>query len=397
MRKTILLLTVITICFFSLSCETGNSVDQGKPTLTVSENPIAIALNYGKSITVTGGTSSYRVKSISDSNIVSINFFPSYISNVKFSQTVNFFGKKLGTTKVVIQDSAKTAEVEIIVTVSVMASSPSAITVKTQRTKYASIIGGVYPYKISQPANSAIATVTLNGSSVMAEGVFQGSTSVTISDNSNPPNVLTIPITVTVPPLFTTAGKISFNYTNGTFETEGIYGASNTEDLPNNDAGAGGFVTKFSSSGNYGSIVGYKKKSATQVDFVLITFIKNEFAPSTISLDTGFSVIPGPRDYGAIMFGFDLVPYGRSNTAYSTFSGDMTFSSLSEQKAEGSFQGKAGLISNETGRLIPGHDVTISQGLFSVPLIAEDAEIGIPRDKTIFNQIEKLMQPQIEK
>jgi hypothetical protein len=367
------------------------------PILTASENPITVALNYDKTVNLSGGKGSYNIKSISDSTIVSLNIYSQIQGASPSSGYVHFIGKKLGTTKVIIQDSAKTAEVEIIVTVSVLASSPSAITVRTQQTKYASITGGVYPYKISQPANAAIATVTV-GTSVMIVGVSPGSTSVTISDNSNPPNSVTIPITVTIPPSLTTSGKISFNTTKGNFQTEGIYSDIFSQNVPSNDAGAGGVVTKYSTSGNIGQIIGYKKKTATLIDVVVMLFFRYSFAPGKVLLDTAGSTNIN-REFGSIMFGFDLVPYGQTNTMYSTFSGDMTFSTYNEQKAEGTFQGNAGLLSSQTGDLVPGNNVTFSQGVFSVPLIVEDGTMmmSTKADQAIFNQIEEIIKPQIDR
>ncbi len=392
MQKIILLFSALTICFFSLSCEKSNPVaDQGKPSLTASENPVVIALNYSKNISVTGGKGSYKIKSMTDSSIVQVNFYQQYIGSSQILQYVDFAGKKIGTTKVVIQDSAKTAEVEIIVTVAVMVSSPSTFSVKTQQTKSGYINGGTSPYKIIQPPNSAIATVTLTGSSITVTGISQGTTSVTISDNANPSNSMTIPITVTIPPSFTTAGKISFASTIGDFQTEGIYGANNSHDIPSNDAGVGGFVTKYRGSGNFGQIIGYKKKTSTQYDIIALIFFKNSLTPGTVTLDTGFSNIQ--RENGSVMFGFNLVLNTDTNPLYSSYSGDLTLSIYNEQKAEGNFNGKA----NRQGVL--GNDVTISQGLFSVPLIAEDGlYLSTSKEsQIIFNQIEKMIKPQFDK
>ncbi len=392
MKKIIYLFSVILFCFISLSCDKSNPVgDQGKPSLTASENPVTIALNNSKSISVTGGKGSYKIKSMTDSSIVQVNFYQQNTGSTQILQYVDFAAKKIGTTKIVIQDSAKTAEVEIIVTVAVIVSSPSTFSVKTQQAKSGYINGGTSPYKIIQPPNSAIATVTLSGSSITVTGISQGTTSVTIGDNSNPSNTVIIPLTVTIPPTFTTAGKISFASTIGDFQTEGIYGANNSNDIPNNDAGAGGFVTKYSGSGNFGQMIGYKKKISSQYDIIALIFLKNSITPGTVSVDTGISNIQ--REIGNVVFGFNLVLNSETNPLYSFYSGDLTFSTFNEQTAEGNFKGKA------SRQGVVGSDVTISQGLFSVPLIVEDGTnySTSKESQKIFNQIEEIIKPQVDK
>jgi hypothetical protein len=398
MPKSAFWTAAFAIIFFFLSCnETSTTPSEpAKPVLTASENTLTIARNYSKSISVTGGKGSYRVKSISDSTIVKVSFYPSNQTSTQFSQTVSFSGEKVGTTKIVIQDSAKTAEVEITVTVAVMVSSPSSVTVKTQQTKYIYISGGTYPYSIDQSPNASVATVFINGSSLEVTGFSPGTTSVTIRDNATPANKLTIPINVILPPSFTTSGKISFSSTKGNFATEGIYASNNANDLPSNDAGAGGFVSKYSSIGNFGRVIGYKKKTSTTMDIVMFIFYKDAFTAGTLSLDSAASNMP--RETGTVIFGFDLLLNGFSNPIYSSFSGNLTFSTFNEQKAEGSFSGKAGLTSQQ-GKLIPGGDVTISQGLFSVPLIVEEGSFtsAAMDERSIFDQIERSAKPYIEK
>lgn len=392
MQKNILILVLISFCFFSLSCEKSNPVgNQGKPTLKASESNVSVALNYYKGITVSGGQGRYFVKSMTDSNIVQTNFYQQSSGTGQISWYVEFYAKKLGSTKIIIQDSAKTAEVEIVVTVAIMVSSPSSISVKTQQTKSGYISGGTSPLKISQASNTAIATVTLSGSSITVTGVSQGTTSVTISDNSNPSNMVTIPITVIIPPTFSTTGKIAFVSTIGNFATEGIYGANNPSFMPSNDAGAGGFVTKFYTDGLIGQIIGYKMLTSTQFDIVVIFFLMNSLTPATISLDSGYS--NNPRDIGIIAFAFNLSTNTTTEHLYSTYSGSLTFSTLNEQKAEGSFGGKAGMEG------VMGSDVTISQGSFSVPLLVEEESMNLINkgDQKLFNQIEKMLQPQIDK
>ncbi len=398
MQKNILILALISICFFSLSCEQSNPVNgQGKPTLKASESNVSVTLNYSRTVNISGGIGSYTIKSLSDSSIVTVYVYTQTSTTPTTSGYISIHGNKIGTTKIIIQDSAKTAEVEIFVTVAIITASPSSVTVKTDRITYVLIIGGTPPYKIIQSSNYAIAKIDLPNSLLTVEGISQGTTSVVISDNSNPANVVTIPITVTTAPVLTTSGSISFNSTIGYFMTEGIYKDIYSSKEPSNDAGAGGIVSVYSSNINFGTIIGYKRKSVDVYDVVLITFVKNKLSPGIVSLDSASSA--NQRDNGSIFFGFNISSNSQTSANYLTYSGDITFSTFTEMTAEGTFQGHAGLFSNQIGGLTPGSNVTISQGSFSVPLLIEDETMTMTQkgDQVIFKQIEKIIRPQVEK
>ncbi len=376
----------------SVSCDPIESVVNGKPTLTVSENPVTVAVNWSKSVTITGGSGSYLIKSISDSSIILASVYI-FQNNPKM---ISIEGKKLGTAKVVVQDSAKTAEVEISVTVAVMVASPSSVTIKVQGRKYVYFQGGTSPYSIDQHANSAIATVNFSGSSIYVEGNAPGSTSVTVKDNASPANTVSIPITVIPKPVFTTAGKISFQSSKGDFVTEGIYSESSPSTVPVNDAGAGGFVSKFSTMGNIGQIIGYKKKTSTTVDIIVLIFLKNSFNAGSVPFDTS-SLLEAGREVAGGGFGFDVNIYSESGPVYTLYNGNLIFSTLTEQTAAGSFSGSAYLEQN--GIPVPGNNATVNQGTFNVPLIVDDFILtaGTVKQNRILHRLEQLMKPQIEK
>ncbi len=186
----IFLIGVISLCTFS--CNKSNPVTNGKMLLTASENPVEIALNRIKFIVLTGGSGGYVVKSISDSTVLQVE-----IAVYDGYGTATFSGLKLGSAVVTIQDSASTAEVEITVTVSVMAAIPSAVTLQVQSSKHITIQGGTQPYFIDQyPDTSIVSVVELSGSALILLGKAQGSTSIIIGDNAAVTNKLLIPTTV---------------------------------------------------------------------------------------------------------------------------------------------------------------------------------------------------------
>jgi len=334
---------------------------------------------------------------MSDSGIVQVSFNPSTSNPTQNVYYVYFYGMKIGTTIITIQDSAKTGSVDITVSVAVLVASPSAVSVKRQQTKYVYLSGGTYPYSISTSSNPAIATVTISSSSLTVTGIAQGATSVTINDAANPVHSVTIPITVTIPEKFTTAGKMSMSSSAGNLDVNGIYSGDNPDVMPSNDAGAGGFITKSFSSGNFCQVIGYRMKSATQVDLVAMLFNKFALSPGSVTLDSSRTNPAG--EYGLILMGFDAVPYSETNKLYSTFSGSISVSMLTEKKAEGTFSGTAAVISNTTGNLTPGSNVSITNGVFSVPVITQESSssTNVQQEERLFQQIERMVQPYFDR
>lgn len=398
LTKIILRVSLFFLILTSLSCDKdGNPVTGGKILITISENPVTIAVNYYKYLSLTGGTGRYYIISISDSTIVtaSIN---TYISDGQIvGADLQLRGDKVGNTKIVVEDSAKTAKVEVFVTVQVMSSSVSSVTVKSGYQRFVSIYGGTYPYSISSAPNNAVATVVLSSTAIFITGVAPGQTSVTISDNATPKNSTTITITVPTPQTFTTAGKISFSSSVGDMAIEGIYGASDPSIFPPNDVGVGGFVTKYEFiSNNTGQLIGYKKKSITKLDIVFIYFSKSSFSPEIISLDTTDQF--QRNNFGMIFFGFDVEMNIQNNVTYASHNGTLEITQYSEKSIAGKFSGSASQLGSN-GPPLPGNNATFSSGVFDMPLIVEEYDFisRTNEEKTIFAQIEKMVQPHRER
>ena len=74
MNRIVLYFSLFTFAMVSFSCEKSNPVENAKPTLTASENPvmIAVGVQWSKNITITGGSGGYFVKSNSLILLVSI-------------------------------------------------------------------------------------------------------------------------------------------------------------------------------------------------------------------------------------------------------------------------------------------------------------------------------------
>ncbi len=394
MPRLSLWITVVLMLILSISCnETTSPSQPSVPVLTASENPVTIARNYSKGIIVTGGKGSYRVKSMSDSSIVQVNFYPSSQFSTQFSQTVSFLGKKIGTTKVIIQDSAKAAEVEITVTVAVIASTPSSVNVKVNRTAYVSFMGGTQPYAIEQNANAAIASIAFNNYSMNVSGVSQGTTSITIRDNSSPANKIVIPIVVTPEPQFTTAGKLSFTSTKGDFSVNGI-SVQNIVNAPVNSEGAGGSLIAYGYYGNYGSISAYKKKSQTIVDLVSIIYLKSVVSAGTLPIDSAMFKV----DTASVLFVFNGDISSETADIYILNSGTVTFKDFTTQHATGTFNGNGVMTRNDV--VYPGSSVNLTNGLFDVPILLEDSGMYssiTTKDVQVKKYIDKIVRKEIDR
>jgi hypothetical protein len=363
-------LVIIILAIFSFSCEESNPVENGKSQLTASENPVTVAVSWQKYITISGGQGPCSIKSISDSSVVnaSIDRF-----SYPYGRSLSLLGTAIGTAIIVVQDSAQTAEIQISVTVAAIAASPSNVTVQVQGSKYVSLQGGTYPYAIDQPANSVFANANLSGSSLYIEGVAPGSTTLVVRDNANPPNKVTISITVIPKPVLTTPGKISFTSSAGGFSANGIL-----RDYPNdliaqpaNSEGAGGTIYISSPGTNIGIIVGYKKHSQNIVDVVAIVFAKSNLSQGVLPIDSSRVLFGIDTASVEFVFGGDL----NSQTAdmYLMNSGILTFTALSAQKATGTFSGAATLIRNDSP--VVGSNATVTNGTFDVPLLQDNPEL----------------------
>ena len=363
-------LVIVILVIFSFSCEKSNPVENGKPQLTASENPVTVAVFWQKYITISGGQGPCSVKSVSDSSVVnaSIDRF-----SYPYGGTLSLLGKAIGTAIIVVQDSAQTAEIQISVTVATIAASPSNVTVQVQSSQYVSLQGGMYPYAIDQPANSVLAAASVSGSSVYIEGVAPGSTTLVVRDNANPPNKVTISITVIPRPVLTTPGKISFTSSVGGFSADGILpdNLDNIAALPSNSEGAGGLIYISSPGTNFGIIVGYKKHSQNIFDLVEIVFIKSNLSQGVLSIASS----AGPNGVDTALVEFFLGEDLSSQTAgmYLMHSGTLTFTALSAQKATGTFSGAATLIRNDFP--VVGSNATVTNGSFDVPLLQDNMEL----------------------
>lgn len=372
-RLSLTILAVF-LALLTISCNKSNPVTPGKQQLTISENPVTVALNSPRTIFVSGGTGPCSVKSISDSSVVSASIV-SYSSLIGNYLTLT--GRKTGSAAIVLQDSARTAEAEVTVTVAEMAASPSGVTVQVGRTANVTIQGGSYPYAIDQNTNAAVATVTFTDYSFNILGVAPGSTSLVVKDNASPARKVTISITVIPRVTFTTPGKMSFSSTVGDFAANGIMvdDINNLPTLPANSEGAGGtFLSIYAPTDNsiytptinLVAIVGFKKHSQNIADVAAVIFTKS-------SLDRGVLVIASSQSSGPDTALVEFVLNGDLNSqtadTYLLSTGTLILTTLSTQKTTGTFSGSAILLRNNIP--VAGSSATVTGGAFDVPLLAD--------------------------
>lgn len=376
MRRTIVSLSfylaAALLTVLVLSCEKDNPAGSGKQPLTASENPVMLTVSGSRTVTISGGQGPCSVKSISDSSIVDASVY-----NYSGGDMLMLWGMAIGTASVVVQDSAQAAEVEISITVAIMAASPSNISLQVGSTQYVSIAGGTQPYAIASLQDTTVASVYLGTSYVLITGVSPGSTSLVVKDNASPANTVTISITVTPKPSFTTAGNISFSSDAGNFSANGIVPEMfpDVRTLPVNSEGAGGEFYLQSASNNYGVIIGYRKQNQTTADIIEILFAKSTLGRGQVSIDT-LEIIENDKANVVFVIGGDL--NSQNPDMYAMHSGTMTFTTLTSKRATGTFSGTATLIRNNVA--VSGHNISVTNGTFDVPLL-EDIQNTISNGK----------------
>ncbi|MBW7887633.1 MAG: hypothetical protein H3C35_04615 [Bacteroidetes bacterium] len=400
--KKFFCLPILYLTLLIFSCEKSPTANE--PSLFVSKNSFSVAVDEGYNVRITGGSEKYFIKSISDSSVVNAYIRgESYTLDGKRIVVMYGFiiGKKVGSATITFQDSVNTKlQTKVFVTVEAMLADPPSLSLRVGRKKFIWIKGGTLPDSIVSFPNAYIATVTdFHSNSMYINGIAAGSTSITIKDNSNPPNLVTVPITVTPEPTFSIAGKISFSSTLGDFSVEGIYPNNTLANPPVNGNGAGGFIlTTLDVNELWMSIIGVKKISASVHSITAILLNKNGYSTGTMSVDTSRTT---NNNFAQIIYvpnweNLDDNPV----VTYVMYNGTLNLTAFNSQFAAGTFYGNA---VKEIFRDTPvkGSDIKISDGSFSVPLITEDmSEIISPRptkQKQYMHGVRKLLQKQIEK
>lgn len=279
------------------------------------------------------------------------------------------YALKTGTTTLTIEDSAKNAKVDVLVTVRVMASTPSQVNMIVGDYEGVYMNGGNSPYTISQQPNSAIVLLNeFSSGGYEIRGLRVGTTSMIVTDNSNPKNSVTIPITIKPKPKFATAGSMSFQSNKENFETQGIYTeADDAEGFPTNDEGAEGFLTLFDEGGNICTIVGYKKHSETSIDVVVIFFAKTNLSPGSLTFDSTW-IIEDSVASCFVTFNGNIATHEAES--YILTSGTVVLTQYSKTHAAGTFVGNG--VNVQNGNAIIGNEIALTNGKFTVPLLAEE-------------------------
>lgn len=380
---------LLLLILLSFSCDQSTDPSNSSgPQLTASVTSITIAASFTRTVSISGGKGRYFIKSNSDSSVVSVNFPSDGLTNNMGIQYAVFQGLKIGSSTVIIQDSAKSAEVKISVTVAAMASSPNSVEVRVGRAVFVSVQGGTMPMSILSAPNPAYVDVELSTSgSFYVNGRAEGSTSITLKDNANPAHTVTVPITVTPQPKFTAPGKISFTSGAGIFDVNGI-AATNILTAPANSEGAGGWKYLNSWRGDMINVIGYKKKTANIIDVISMMYFSGPGSPGTIPIG---SEMIGTENTASVLFVIDGDLNASEEDVYVMTSGSMTVNEWSAQSSKGTFYGSAVLTRGEI--VNPAVMVTLSNGAFDVPLITDYLSVPRPteKDQRLENFLGKIM------
>ena len=378
MKNISSVLTSIFIILFLNSCSdsssTGSSVP-AFPVLTAQQTSVTIAVNYSRTVAITGGNGRSSVLSISDSSVISAYVFEPYVIKGRTFQDVQIQSKKTGSATITVQDSAHSSKLTISVSVATMVTSPTAVKMRSGRNEYVSIMGGKKPYQVLTAPNSSVATVELTTySSMYVYGMSQGTTSITIRDSSVPYDSIVVPVEVIADPKFIEQGSVSFTSTIGNFSATGVSVADLTIASLSGE-GAGGWLNRSFYAGDFVTILAYRKIDLTKVDIIFITCMKGSLTTGTVAIDTSSDAVERAFVVFALNKDMNMV----ATDLYQLTSGSLMFSGLSENSAVGSFTGNGVLVKDE--KFVPSSTVSVSGGVFNVPLLLQsDYEAPVTKE-----------------
>ncbi len=353
--KSFTVITALALLFVA-SCDKSSSPTGPSTANALVASPTSVSVLVGSTghVTISSGKIPYSIQSNSDTTKVRAT-----ISGTILSVT----GLAVGSSTIVVKDSAGASTVSVPVTVASMVASPSSISVVSGSNTTAVISGGTTPYSIQTAPTSTVATASINGSTLTVTGVAAGSTSVTVKDNSVTPKTVTIPITVTAAgggggSTFTTAGTVAFSSNVSNFSANGIF-----NDATTTGSGAGGF--RMDTTGQSQLVIyGYKYNSPTSVDLAIIVF----FDVAPISAAT-YVYPPTTSKFVMISYAPALNPNSSTSESYIlSTSATATISAVSTSSAAGSFSGSGVFSSNGVPNLTK--TISVTNGTFNVPVIS---------------------------
>jgi hypothetical protein len=191
------------------------------PLFTTAPPSVTIAMGSSTSYTIGGGTSPYTA--------TSSNTAVAIVSVTGESLTVQ--GVVAGNANIVVRDSAgQSVTVGVIVppanNVPLFTSAPSSITVAMGASPSYTVGGGTSPYTATS-SNTAVAVVSVTGTTLTVQGVVAGGASILIRDSAG----ATVNVAVTVPPantvpLFTSAPS-SITVAMGSSQSYTVGGGTN--------------------------------------------------------------------------------------------------------------------------------------------------------------------------
>lgn len=364
------LVIILSIAFISSSC-TDSSTEPNKPVLTPLETSVTMAKGSYHWLTIKGGIGPIRVKSISDSSIVSnvIITLPWQYKGQPMND-VEFYGKKLGSTAITFIDSAGTATVTVPVTVTMMSFEHANVSVREGSTTSLFIQGGTAPFVIVGPPSDGIASYQMSGSFVTVTALSAGTTILTVRDSAAPSNSASVTITVTPKLVFTSPGKMSFTSNMGEFTADGIYVESGNG--PVSGQGAGGFLQGEEGYFINCTIIAYRFSSPQSTDVVFLDFTRKDFGPASLAFGRTSQRI----DSAQMVFFLGINPASSTMDMQYLTAGTMNVSAFTQSQAAGTFSGYGVMRKNGiTGTV---GSLTVSNGSFSVPLVLEDFGTAVP-------------------
>lgn len=347
-------------------------------------NPGYLNIEIGKSMFshISGGVTPYKIENFPNSMVATATLTGDNV-------TVNAVA--IGYTSVGISDNSIPPKyIEIFISVmggpGGLFANPSYVEVQPGVSKTSEIGGGTAPYSIHLPPDPTIATATVSGTTVTINGVSGGRTFFVVKDNSNPFKTTTIEVRVWIP--FTTPGIMSFDNTVKNFSANGIF--LNTDSLPTNSQGVGGFymINPISSSHQADLIViGYFKNSDTSWDVAMIEI------QDTLSVKTGtynFGDDPGFMKRAMCRYGVAWNPNLQSDddpftVGYRLTSGSVNLSAFTTDNAQGTFSGSGLFVNNAIPD--PTKPITVTNGSFNAPVVK-----GEPKSASDRKAINKLLQ-----
>ena len=369
MKKRLMTILTIVSCGMFIACSnSGTGSSPYTVRLIIEQNPAAVALGSYGSIHIAGGVGPLSVQSVEDTSIIMTYMSRSWFPVEAPYHILSLYGKKEGSTKIVIRDSAGTAQEVLYISVVPLVSYPATMTMRTGWYQSVYLGGGIRPYTVARVPDATVASIDTNYSSFTVIGVGPGRTSLVLQDASTPPHTVTVPIIVLPALEFTEPGSMTFRTMTESIAIVGPYRYDFRNDIARDGAGAFFTPVSFHQSSNSLYIDAVRLRQNGHYDMVSFYCTPARYSgPQSFAFsDPEIGLVNGLLGWLAI----DVDPTDTvMNTFYSFSSGQVIFTVMDPQRVTGTFTGSCSRYTREGD--VTQNAVMVLDGTFDVPVLTD--------------------------